>query len=146
MTKVTITKTDLNRAISACDVSGDFYLLQDGSIHWQDKNGAFPLPDDALVAIPVFDPDGSGSLTDSCWDSIKELYKDKPNYEDIKEEAEEEGVIAFLSERHPDHYETCVEFLKEAAIEQLKLDLEQYYIYDEDGREVSCPYVLEIEE
>ena len=141
MKTIQIRRQNLDRAISASDKNGGFYLLEDGSIHWQDHVGGFPLPDNAIVSIPVYDPDGSGAFLESCQESYRSKYGDK-EYEKLVDS--DKCVIEALEKDDPDAFKGVVSFLKEEAIHKLELSLESYYILDENGLEIPCPYSLDV--
>lgn len=129
LTVIKVDKKELYYAVDACDVSGQYYLCEDGKIVWGEKSGGFPLPDNVICAIPVADPDGSGFLYDECFEQLEELYKDEfydaedfdGNLQSYIEDVVCEGgsITGYVEDNYPDHFQQIEEFLREQALEQL---------------------------
>lgn len=134
MTTIQVEKSDLNQAINACDVSGNWHLLEDGSIKWVATQQS--APDGSICAIPVYDPDGSGTLYDACSKRCKEMGI----------ELDDDSPVGYLSDNYPDEYQAIVAFLQEDAIDKLKEKLEDVTVWVNEYTEETRSYVLEIVE
>ena len=141
MDTIKIKKSDLDYAVNACDVNGSWHLMKDGSTEWVSAQQS--APDESICKIPVFDPDGSGALHDACSDKLTEIFGESPLF--WEEKIDGESPSAYLEDNHPEEYAAIVDWLKENAIDKLKLELESgIEMYsDEYTQEVNC-YALEI--